>query len=70
MVNPEDDLHIGDHIEVRWGVGTIIGEIADVYGSGPARRVVVKIPVHGPGDEILDHSTVALPLEFVERVLA
>ena len=58
-------LHIGDNVVIPWGVDEVRGTVAEVYGTGPARRVVVALTPELSGFVVDEPTTVALPYDVV-----
>lgn len=69
MVNRIRPPQPGDHVEIDWGLGTVVGHVEEVRHSGPRSHVLVRVDVLGPNGEILEQQTVSVPSETV-HVLA
>lgn len=59
----------GDHVEIDWGLGTVLGVVEEVRRTGPRSHVLVRVDVLGPNGEVLQQQTVSVPAETV-HVLA
>lgn len=68
MVSRVRSPRAGDHVEVDWGLDTIVGLVEQVRHIGPRSHVLVLVDVLGPNDEVLEQQTVSVPAEAV-RVL-
>lgn len=62
-----DKLKRGDAVVIPWGIDEVRGTVAEVYGSGRARRVVVALEPEESGFVVDEPTTVALPIGSVRR---
>lgn len=60
----------GDKVAVPWGLDEIVGEVEEVYGPSHRKYVVVRVPTHGPEDEILHEENISFPEDSLRLVAA
>jgi hypothetical protein len=58
----------GEIVTIPWGIGRVRGTVADVYGSPGRLHVLVELRPELTGAIVDEPTTVAWPLEEVERV--
>ncbi len=58
----------GDKVAVPWGLDEIVGEVEEVYGLPARRYVVVRVPTHGPAEEILHEENISFPEDSLRLV--
>src|SRR5438270_923754 len=56
---------VGQGVRIPWGLETVEGEIVDL---APPRHAVVRVPVQGAAGEIIDSTTVRMPIEALEEL--
>ncbi len=61
----------GDMVAVPWGLGEIVGQVEEVYGpSARHKYAVVRVPTHGPKEEVLHEENISYPLDWLRLVAA
>lgn len=58
-------LKPGDEVVVEWGLDEVRGTIAEIYGRGPARRIVVELTPELSSFVVDEPTTVTLPVGAV-----
>lgn len=58
-------LKPGDEVIVEWGLDEVRGTVAEIYGHGPARRVVVELTPELSSFVVDEPTTVTLPMGAV-----
>lgn len=61
-------LKPGDLVVVDWGLDEVRGTVAEVYGQGPARRIVVELTPELSSYVVDEPTTVTLPAKAVRAV--
>ena len=56
-----DTLETGDEVVIPWGLNDVHGTVAEVYGTGPLRRVVIWLTPELSSFVVDEPTTVALP---------
>ena len=62
------DVSPGDQVEVPWGHERLIGTVREIYGPPGHPFVMVEVPVHGASGEVLETTTLGLPLDSLTVV--
>ncbi len=57
----------GDAVVVDWGLDHVRGTVAEIYGVGRARRVVVELTPELSSFVVDEPTTVTLPVEAVQH---
>ena len=60
-----NSLKAGDEVLIPWGLGDVHGTVAEVYGTGSRRRVVVRLTPELSGYVVDEPTTVAYPYSDV-----
>jgi hypothetical protein len=60
-------LKPGDQVVVEWGLDEVRGTIAEIYGHGTARRIVVELTPELSSFVVDERTTVTLPVDAVRR---
>jgi hypothetical protein len=66
----EPEFSYNQPVLIPWGLDTVLGHVEQVYGSGPARRVVVRLQPEESGFVVDETTTVTLPIGAVQPVPA
>jgi hypothetical protein len=66
-VTVSEKLTVGERVVIPWGVDDVEGTVAEVYGVGPAERVVVSLTPEASGYVVDEPTTVTLPAHAVRR---
>ncbi len=62
-----DELSVGDHVTVYWGLNEVNGVVVDIYGTGPLARARVRVAIPGANGEELATEEFSLPFGAIER---
>ncbi len=60
-----NSLKIGDEVLIPWGLGDVHGTVAEVYGTGSRRRVVIRLTPELSGFVVDEPTTVVFPYSEV-----
>lgn len=60
-----DKLKTGDEVLIPWGLDDVHGTVAEIYGSGQLRRVVVRLTPEVSGFVVAEPTTVVFPYDEV-----
>lgn len=66
----QTELSYDQPVLIPWGLDTVLGHVEQVYGVGPARRVVVRLQPEESGFVVDEATTVTLPIAAVKPVSA
>ncbi len=58
-------LKPGDEVVVDWDLDEVHGTVAEIYGQGPARRIVVELTPELSSFVVDEPTTVTLPVAAV-----
>ena len=58
-------LKVGDAVVIPWGISEVRGKVAEIYGSGQGRHVVVALQPEESGYVVDEPTTVAFPIDPV-----
>lgn len=56
---------VGDAVVIPWGISEVPGKVAEIYGSGRGRHVVVALQPEESGYVVDEPTTVAFPIDLV-----
>lgn len=59
----------GDHVEIAWGISTVVGQVLEVYGPPTSRHVLLAVDLGTEGDAE-QWPTVSLPIDKVQPLSA
>ena len=65
-----DGLKRGDSVVIAWGLDEVRGTVAEVYGTGRRRHVVVALTPELSSFVVAEPTTVTLPYDEVRRAEA
>lgn len=63
-------LRVGDAVVIPWGIDEVRGVVAEVYGPGNDRRVVITLTPEMSGFVVDEPTTVSFPIEWVRPAVA
>lgn len=61
-------LKPGDLVVIPWGIDEVRGTVAELYGEGPAARVVVRLTPELSSLVVDEPTTVVMPPDSVRKV--
>lgn len=63
-------LKSGDQVLVLWGLAEVLGQVVEVYGPPARSFVVVELTPELSGEIVDEPTTVSLPIDAVQLVVA
>ena len=61
------DLAFCDLVDVAWGLGTVVGQVINLYGPPHRRHVTVELTPELSSYVVDEPTTVSVPLSAVQR---
>jgi hypothetical protein len=63
-------IRVGDKVQTAEGCPAVIAEVLEVYGPAGHKHAMVRMPVNGPGGEVLEEYDISMPLSFLTVIHA